>query len=58
MRRSDIAFGVALLAIGYDFLPVPASIYLEWLAACVLLAVGGGIVVIGVYQLIKRDKPH
>lgn len=44
MRRTDIAFGVAILAIGYNFLPVKGPEWLLWFAAIALLIIGAVIV--------------
>jgi hypothetical protein len=50
MRRQDIAFGVALVAIGYNFLPVKAPNWLSWVAAITLLGIGGCIIFRGISQ--------
>jgi len=44
MRRADIAFGVAILAIGYNFLPEKGPEGLCWAAAIVLLVIGCWII--------------
>lgn len=50
MRRADIAFGVALLAIGYNFLPVEAPAWLNWVAAVALLIIGAAIIFRAIFQ--------
>lgn len=50
MRRADIAFGVAILAIGYNFLPVQAPDWLNWVAAIALLVIGAAIVFRAIFQ--------
>lgn len=44
MRRTDIAFEVAILAIGYNFLPAKGPEWLLWFAAIALLIIGTVIV--------------
>jgi len=50
MRRTDIAFGVAILAIGYNFLPIKAPNWLNWVAAIALLVIGAAIVCRAIFQ--------
>ncbi len=50
MRKADIAFGVALLAIGYNFLPVKAPDWLNWITAIALLIIGAVIIFYPVSQ--------
>jgi len=44
MRKTDIAFGVAILAIGYNFLPDKGPEWLNWATAVALLIIGAGII--------------
>jgi hypothetical protein len=50
MRRADIAFGVALVAIGYNFLPIKAPDWLNWVAAIALLIIGAYIIFRAIFQ--------
>ena len=50
MRRTYIAFGIALLAIGYNFLPVRAPDWLSWVAAIALLIIGAVIILLGIFR--------
>jgi len=53
-KRADIAFGVAILAIGYNFLPIQASTSATWVASIVLLAIGSWIVISAISQLLSK----
>jgi len=45
MRISDIAFAVAIMAIGYELLPIQAPDWLSWVASITLIFVGLYIIV-------------
>ena len=46
-KRANIAFGIALLAIGYNFLPVKAPEPVAWITAIALLVIGCWILIFG-----------
>ncbi len=50
MRRTNIAFAVALLAIGYNFLPIEAPDWLGWIAALALLIIGAAIILLEIFR--------
>jgi len=47
-RRSDIAFGIAILAIGYNLLPYKGPVEALWAGGVVIMAMGAWIVTIGI----------
>jgi hypothetical protein len=44
-KRENIAFALALLAIGYNFLPVKASGTILWIASIMILVIGCQILI-------------
>lgn len=50
MKKADIAFGVALVAIGYNFLPIKAPDLLNWVSAIALLIIGAYIIFRAIFQ--------
>ncbi len=55
-KRADIAFAVAILAIGYDFLPIEAPEPAKWAAAIILLGIGGWIVISAIHQQLSKSR--
>ena len=50
-KHANIAFGIAILAIGLNFLPIPElSEPTRWLASVLLLAVGAWIVISAIFR--------